>query len=255
MSDIIFDIETSPLSDDQLRRLLPPMDENEFAPAKFNESSVKIGNLKDPEKIKEKIDGARKKHETIEADKSNALVAARKKHWLEFVDRAPLSPVTGSVLVVAYHSPGKNATVIDDGGGDEISLLKTFWHKAGKVRKQQNRLVGLNIHDFDLPFLVNRSWMLGVTVPSFVFTVWKHRINWDESFVDLRKYWLLGRWGSGTKSSFDHLAAAFGTVGKPQEECEGANFYRMWRENRDLAIKYVKNDVEQPAIWLDAMGI
>ena len=67
MNAIIFDLETGPLAESELVAMMPVFDPEE----------VKTGNLKDPEKIAEK------------------LAEAEANHRRDFIERAALDPLTG----------------------------------------------------------------------------------------------------------------------------------------------------------------
>ncbi len=253
---LIFDIETGPLPDDELELLLPPFDESPYFVGEFDPSSVKLGNMKDEAKIADKIESARIAHEDRAARSQDLLEDARDKHWADFKGNAALSATTGRVICIAYYSPEKRATRVV-GVGDSVTeqdLLQEFWSQYERMRKSKRRMAGLNIIGFDLPFLVRRSWIQGVDVPASAFERWKHRINWSDVFLDIRQEWLLGEYGQGTRSSFDHIASAFGTPGKT-DGVTGADFARLWTENNELARQYVANDVQQPALWLERMGL
>ena len=155
---IVFDIETGPLPDEQLRPLCP-----DFVPpphpGEFDPSAVKIGNLKDSAKIQEKIEAARQAHRDLISDFDRQVEAARATHWAEFVSKAPLSALTGRVLAIGYRS--ERATVIhhldETADADEAGLISQFWHRYRKSKGDRRPLVGHNIAGFDIPFLVRRS--------------------------------------------------------------------------------------------------
>jgi len=226
---ISWDIETEPQALDELKAKLP----------EFDPDSVKTGNLKDPEKIKAKIDAARASHEST------------------FIDRAALSATTGRVLAIGYYYVKDASADIDGmcGHNNEMSIVANFWTRAEEARDNNDHMIGLNIFDFDLPFLIRRSWILDVDVPDWVVVQGRY---FDPLFVDLRKVWLLGQMPANCKSSFDELGRAFGSGGKDVEGCTGANFHKMWwagGEDREKAVEYLKNDIKQPVAWAEMMGI
>lgn len=245
---LIFDIETGPLPDDQLRSFheppeLPPQ------PGEWDESSVKLGRLKDAEKIREKIEEARQKHLAAVAGHDEKCRQLTEQAWLDFKGRAALDATTGQVLVIGYYNPDADRFAIDH--GDEAELIARFWAKAASCRAEHRSFVGLNIHEFDLPFLARRSWLLGVSVPDWLIRQDRY---FDGVFIDLRKVWLCGQWtGSGVKSSFGHLAKAFGTDGKP-DGIDGSMFADLWETDREKAIAYLESDLRQPAEWARRMG-
>ncbi len=253
---LIFDIETSALPDADLRRIFGDPDPGIADPVQFDPSSVKTGNLKDAAKIKEKIDAAAAEHAALADSYDYRVNTAKAAAFAEFKSRAALSATTGQILCVGYFNAKSEQTFIDDGRNDdgdvpEVRILGRFWRKYEECRDQRRPMIGLNIHDFDLPFLMRRSWILGVPVPSGVLMQKRY---WCDTFLDLRKLWLCGQMSNGTKSSFDELAAAFGTDGKP-EGINGGDFARLWEEDRATAIAYLENDLRQPAKWAAAMGV
>jgi len=246
---IVFDIETGPLPDEELQKLLPDFDETPFLVGEFDESSVKLGNMKDPAKIKEKIDAARSVHQEKAANAERAIADGKAAHWQDFKGKAALNPATGYVICVQY-SNSEGEVFIDH--APEADILNRFWAEFSKQRLSGGKLVGLNILEFDLPFLVVRSWLLGVDVPMGVIERWKHRVNWSEVFIDLRNEYLLGRSWSNCKSDFATLARVFGTPGKP-DGMTGADFAEMWVTDPEKAKEYAIQDVIQPIVWMQKM--
>lgn len=217
-----FDIETAPLTDDELQAICP----------KFSEKSVKFGRTTDPEK------------------RRKIAERARESHFDDFKDKAALCPSTGRVLVVATctaHSGG--VSFIE---GDECDILSTWWEVAREHKKAQWRMAGVNIYDFDLPFLIRRSWILGVPVPSFAIDLASKWMNFDPMFVDLRLCWQCGN--RMATSNFDHIGRALGTGGKTAGD-HGKQFAEVYAKDRKTALEYAANDVRQPAAWLYKMGL
>lgn len=246
---LIFDIETGPRPD-----ILDVMPEFELPPhpGEFNPNSVKTGNLKDPVKIQEKYDSAMAAHEKRVAEYEKECAASLDAQRQAFIENAPLSAAYGQVVAIGFYNPDKNAFACLH--GEESEVLGKWWDKVHSCIATNRLMVGLNIHDFDLPFLIRRSWSLGIDFPRNVVSdligKWP---KWHPCFVDLRKVWLLGCHPSTTKSNFDTLAAAFGTTGKG--DVTGDQFWKLWAspETRKQAIDYLENDVRQPADWVRRM--
>lgn len=253
---LVFDIETGPLDETALKAVYTPLDESEIeglVTGDFDPKSVKTGNLKDAGKIQEKIDQARAAHETAKTNSASIIAQAKADHWAEFVDRAPLSPLTGQVLVIGYHATDKGITLVDDGKGTETQLIVNFWAQYQKCRDAGRKLVGHNIAGFDIPFLVRRSWFLDISVPTTVFDKGK----WldDQTFVDTMSRWGCGNRGDSIK--LDILARAFG-VGAKTEGINGGDFWKLYRGNeveRAKALGYAANDVEITARVAQRMGL
>lgn len=204
--EYVFDIETGPIN---------LADRIQFEP-RFDPP----GNIKDPAKIE---------------------VAIEKKRaaWL---GKAALSPLTGQVLAVGIKHVGHDDEEILL--GDEAEILKGFW---GIVESHWPMWwIGHNIHDFDLPFLVRRSWKHNVAVPT---PFWKDR-RWDTGFVDTMKLWGCGVYGD--RVSLDNLGKHLG-VG--QKNGSGKFFSELFESDPEAALAYLRNDLAlTEAVWLKLKG-
>lgn len=217
-----FDIETAPLSDEELQAICP----------KFSESSVKFGRTTDPEK-RRKI-----------AEK------ARESHFDDFKEKAALCPSTGRVLVVALCTANTGDVTFLE--GSELELLEMFWLTTRAHKRSSCKMAGVNIYDFDLPFLIRRSWIVGCPVPPFAIDLQSKWMNFDPMFVDLRLCWQCGN--RQATSNFDHIGRALGTGGKSAGD-HGKHFAELYAKDRQAALEYAANDVRQPAAWLYKMGL
>ncbi len=166
-------------------------------------------NYKDPEKIA-------------------ANLAEQKAKW---VDRAALSPMTGRVLCVGVRDVDGSFRVID-GGGDESELLKEWAEIFQQSRKES--FVGFNINSFDAPFLLKRAWKLGVRPFLRPGVKFAYMDNW----VDLRDVWQCG--DRQAEGSLDAISKFLGVGAK---NGEGKNFHLLWKDDRDAALAYLKNDI------------
>ncbi len=252
---IVFDIETGPLPDEQLRPLCP-----DFVPpphpGEFDPSAVKIGNLKDAVKIQEKIEAAKQAHQDLVNAFDRQVEEARTAQWADFVSKAPLSALTGRVLAIGYRS--EKATVIhhldEDTQSGEAGLVMRFWHRYRKSKADRRPLVGHNIAGFDIPFLVRRSWLLEIDVPDGVLDA-----NWrylDRTFIDTMLRWQAGNWRD-TFVGLDKLGKALGVGGKT-EGVDGADFHRLYfgaAEERAKALEYLARDVELTWLVAQRLGI
>lgn len=211
---IVFDIETGPLPDEELQRLIPA----------FDERSVKCGNIKDPEKIAAKIAEAKAEHEAT------------------FVERAALSAITGRVLAIGYRSERGTAIAhVAEIESGETGLLQQFWQRYRGCRSDRRRLVGHNIAGFDVPFVIRRSWVLGISIPDTVFA----GRYLDQIFVDTMQIWQCSNYRDAFVS-LDSLAKVFG-LGAKTDGITGADFARLYYgtpEERTAALEYLRNDIE-----------
>jgi len=193
-----FDIETGPLPDPLIAHLVPDFS----APA----------NYKNPEAIE-------------------GYIAQKKREWF---DNAALSAVTGKVLCIGMvRSNGSMFDVLDD--DNEAVNIEDFWSCWRDDFRNTKVFVGFNIKGFDLPFLIRRSWYLGLDVPPDV----RPGRYWnDYKVLDLMDVWQLGQ--PQDRISLDNAAKYFG-IG--EKLGDGKDFWKWWSEDRAKALEYLENDL------------
>lgn len=223
---VAFDIETGPLPTSTLEPLLP----------EFDPSEVKLGNAKDPALVAAKIE------------------AAREKHRSDFIEKAALDPLTGRVLAVGLLVFGPNeervstdvAINANSSDGAEREILEGFWRVFEKsLTGERTFFVGHNSTDFDLPFLVTRSRVLGVKVPSLVVRRSGNRCSFSDRFIDTRTVFALGRDVRSMKTSLGHLCRLLGLGDKAGD---GADFAGLVEAGRlEEAKAYLLRDIQLTA--------
>lgn len=218
MKTLIFDIETGPLPEPELLAMMPP----------FDPAEVRVGNIKDPDKI---------------AAKLRECEAAYKA---DFLERAALDPLTGRVLAIGYHEAGLNEVKVIFNDANEAALLRDWWQVVRGDMGRVHQLIGFNCHLFDLPFLIRRSWKHRVAVPVGI----RHGRYWSDEMVDLRTEWQLG--DRQARGSLDSIAKHLGLGGKSGD---GKQFAEMWKADRDAAMKYLANDLELTARIAEVLGV
>ena len=232
MQTNVFDVETGPLAESELSALLP----------QFDPAEVKTGNLKDPAKIAEKI------------------AEAETNHRRDFFDKAALDPLTGRVVaigVLVVPTPGTDGDSCNSslrtsgkfsiiGHDDEAQTLREFWELTRGDMGRLNPLIGFNIFNFDLPFLIRRSWKHRIAVPLGL----RRGRYWSDQVVDLRDGWQLG--DRQARGSLDSIAKHLGVGAK---NGDGKAFAELWQSDRPKAEAYLRNDVELTAKVADALGI
>ena len=253
---IVFDIETGPESDDRIREFFQwdGGDPEEIARRRFDPSTVKYGQTKDAIKRKTKLEEMRTKFEAAKTKDLAVIETDRTKAWTAFKGRAALSPMTGRVLAIGF---GKSESACEWGqnrltlcgidGEPEAELLEGFWCVFRNHREVASPMVGFNIVGFDVPFLVRRSWLLGVDVPDS----FRNGRYLDKTFVDLADVWAAGDW-RGKMPKLDTLAAYFGVTRKTGS---GADFARLFEEDREKAADYLKHDLLATLEVAQKMGV
>lgn len=147
----------------------------------------------------------------------------------KFIRDAALDATTGRVLAIGCKKD-QSQSIYE---GDEYDLLFNFWLL---VKLEAESIVGHNIFNFDLPFIIRRSWILGVDFEM-------PKLDRGGKFVDTMKVWTCGSYGEYI--GLDRLAKCLGIQGK-STECSGADFARMWngtQEEREAAKRYLLDDL------------
>jgi hypothetical protein len=211
---IIFDIETG-ANLERSRALMPDFDEKE----------VRVGNLKDSDKIASKIGDRRRNHE---------------KNWLE--DSA-LRPETGHVLAIGLlPTRGENPQALIfhvQELGSEKEVLLSFWDFLESTQKSTGQaFTGFAIFHFDLPFLIIRSRILGVPVPINLKVGRYFNLT---RFCDLQEEWLCGRSRNDTRCSLAYVSKALDVGEKTQDGKEFENLYTL---DTTAALDYLRHDLD-----------
>jgi predicted PolB exonuclease-like 3'-5' exonuclease len=115
-------------------------------------------------------------------------------------------------------------------GDDERQVISDFW----KAITPTDILIGHNLLGFDLPFIRQRSWILGIR-PSRTLDLRKY---YTKDVVDTLELWT--NWGNKKGAGLDAVSAALGCGSKTGN---GAVVDRWWREGNFDAIKsYCRED-------------
>lgn len=198
---LFFDIETGPLGRNELEERQPV-----FEPRK---------GLKDPVKIA-------------------ADVESKRTAWYE---RATLNAFQSKVWAIGY-SDGEKTRLEhyeDPSAESESDLIARFYEAIQGV----DRLCGYNIFGFDIPYIIRRSYALGISVPAPL----RQRKYWADKFIDLMDYWVLGthRVEQHNRISLGNFAKHLGFEGK---NGKGSDYWRLYQTDRPAALDYLRRDVE-----------
>ena len=247
---LVFDLETGPLPEDVIRDRMPPY-EPPPPPGEFDPNAVKTGNLVDPAKIRAKIAGARGEHIDAVAGYEASLVTREAEYWAKIIDKAALSPVTGQVVAIGYLWTDTGIQVLDH-SRPEGAMLETFWHNVEEAIHSSIVCVGHNIEGFDLPFAVQRSWMLDVDVPCWMTTGTQHdRRRW---FGDTMIRWSQGARGPASWVKLDLLARLLG-VGQKPDDVDGGMFAGLLKTDPEKALAYLANDLVMTRGVAERLGL
>ncbi len=196
----IFDIAVSTVSDVQLRDCLPRI----VPPKPFDPQSVKIGGMVNPEAIAKKIESKRKGHAMMLGKFNANLHSAKTLQLSQFKETCSPLVLAKRVLAVGYVVDGHRMKIhlrqyasiheVVEADDDDLldrlesSLLSVFWENFLTRYSKSDRMIGHDIFRYHLPFLLHRSWALGILVPDHV---WSNN-RWSSVFLDLREHWQLG---------------------------------------------------------------
>jgi predicted PolB exonuclease-like 3'-5' exonuclease len=211
MHALVFDIETGP----EVEAVLAAMEPEFSAPS----------NFKDPDKIAEKIE-------------------AQRAAWR---DKAALCATTGRVLAIGTMLDDEVELLVVDPeeGFSEADLLEAFWQRAAPDGIWRH-LIGFNSNRFDIPFLIRRSYKLGVDVPYGALN--GRYLN--SRFIDLMESWKLGDYQASI--TLDRLAKHLGVGAK---NGDGAHFADLLEQDRAAALDYLRNDIQMTAAVARKLGV
>jgi predicted PolB exonuclease-like 3'-5' exonuclease len=153
MNKLILDIET-----------IPRQNLSEELKPKFDESTVKIGNLKDKEKIKQKIDAAAKEFESGLTKKMSL-----QSNYCQIISLGYISLDEDNNII-------KKDVLFNE--TDDLEILKAF----EIIYRGPIQLIGWNLKSFDIPVL----WKRGVFQNVKIFSNYRQLINpYNDTTIDL----------------------------------------------------------------------
>ena len=188
----------------------------------YDVADVKYGNAKDPVK-----------RAKIEADHEIAF-------WQKKNDKAALDPATAEVCAIGYQGA---ATIIDI-RPSEKEMIEAFWQTYKDIdsgAREICSMVGWNIFGFDLPFLIKRSWILGISIPRGV----TNGRYYDKMFIDAKAEWNQWEYGWQMKAGLSQVAKLLNVHQPRLHNVKGANFSKVLETHYDKAHAYLSDDVQE----------
>ena len=156
----------------------------------------------------------------------------------------------GRILCIGYCEQNEFGAIIkhgcfgwrdetEDFEPNERIILTEFWQFLKSFNTSHDLIIGHNIMDFDLPFIVQRSIINGVT-PTVDFYFGKYR---NAPIFDTMRVWDCWKWGG--KTSLKKLAFALGLENPKAGGIDGSNLYEAFLDERFEEIyKYCMRDVK-----------
>jgi len=170
-----------------------------------------------------------------EADKKPAAIA-------EAVAKTSFNGAFGSVCCIGWAWNETEAESVDMGKLDEAQFMahamkSIIQSKPGREAFHQTVIVGHYVADFDLRFLWQRAFVLGVKMPAW----WPRDPKpWSKEVNDTMQIWA----GAKGSISLDNLCKALRIEGKTG--VDGSMVAGMWeRGEYDAIAEYCRGDVER----------
>ena len=162
----------------------------------------------------------------------------------------------GRILCIGYSEQNERGEIVEHGcfgyradskdfEPDESIILAEFWQFLRGFDTYSDLVIGHNILDFDLPFIVQRSIIKNVR-PTVNFYFGKYR---KAPIFDTMREWDCWKWGGAT--SLKKLAFALGLENPKTEDIDGSKIYDAFLAERFEEIyKYCMRDVKTTRnIW------
>lgn len=119
---------------------------------------------------------------------------------------------------------------------DEARTLQGFWSYLGEIKEGRDLLIGHNILDFDLPFLIKRSRIHRIKHPRISFRRFQ-----ESPIFDTMWQWSLWRY----RIKIEAIADAIGVCSPKDGELDGSRVYDFFiaDKHEEIAL-YCLRDVE-----------
>ena len=159
--------------------------------------------------------------ETVPVDKGAYLDAENDQERKKL-----LNPIDSRIIAIGLKKSGQKALLLQ--GENEREMLQKFWLELKGFRKGgSDKLIGFNIKEFDLPFLVTRSFILEVEIVPFVL----------KDVVDLREKVSAYKYGK--------------TRGRLKEYADFMNIEKTGMEGEDVAEEYWAGNIKKILEYLE----
>jgi len=159
----------------------------------------------------------------------------------DYKNNVSLFPEFGRVACVSYGiwRDGKiEVSTIDD--SNEYDLLKKTANLFAKAGASGLTPTGWNVKNFDVPWLIRRMLMQGITVPQALSTYDKK--PWELNIFDLKEYW---KSGSSLDVTFEEAAYGLG-IPTPKDDIDGSQVHSVyWGGPESGGIERIKTYCEK----------
>jgi len=170
--------------------------------------------------------------------KDEAKIQAKAQEIFDnLVEKAALSALTGEVCAIGYTEAGSDVAKIIH-GKQEADILTEFFGAISQNGALNSYLIGFNSKNFDIPFILQRAWKLGLKIPQGITDTSTGRLRLSAMNIDLMESF---NFGAKAFVSLDKVAKFFG-VGK--KTGNGAQFWQLYNTDKETALAYLANDVK-----------
>jgi predicted PolB exonuclease-like 3'-5' exonuclease len=204
---------------------------------KFDENTVNVGYLKDPWKIKEKIQEARTKFEA-NIDKIMSV-----------------SPDLCQVCCLGYGDATDQQAVSAMDDASEYDLVVEAWSLISSAYHEKIPIVTFNGASFDIPVLLRRAMILDISVAPGMIAHLLARFD-NRHHYDLMQMLGFRNPFSGKLEAhgLNYYLKRFG-LGAKTDGMDGSMVYPAWKENRHSDIMdYCKQDVGMTAALFERIS-
>ncbi len=156
----------------------------------------------------------------------------------ESAEKGALSPITGQVLAIGY-SDGKSDWAVTTLEQTEKAIIDAALFSFHERLCQGGKIIGFNILEFDLSFLLLRACAIGAYIPASLGQLWRSRWQACDAFIDLMDVSKFGRYDRAGYS-LDRVCRSMGISGKTRN---GGDFARLLATDPDTAKAYLLNDI------------
>jgi uncharacterized protein len=140
-----------------------------------------------------------------------------------------LNPIDSKIVAIGIRYNFENIIISRK---NEKEILVSFWNKWKELKKNITiKIVGFNVKNFDLPFIVSRSFIHNVSVSSFLL----------KDIIDIREKINAYRYGKtrGTLKDYAKL------IGCKIMDVDGSDVFSLFCNKKyDEIDKYLANDLE-----------
>jgi hypothetical protein len=77
-----------------------------------------------------------------------------------------LNPIDSKIIAIGIKKEGEESKVLI--GDNESEILSKFWNEIERAKTSNIKIVGFNIKDFDIPFIVTRSFINNIEIVPFM---------------------------------------------------------------------------------------